>query len=96
MGNSVLTNRRHIKLMLSDRERGDEHIFSKRSYGSNTAISHSDNLMVALCVETVLTSTNETFQGRRANKKAVKAEYNRLSDPGYAAKMRQKEKEEVR
>lgn len=35
-------------------------------------------------------------QGRRANKKAVKAEYNRLSDPGYAAKMRSKEKEEVR
>lgn len=35
-------------------------------------------------------------QGRRANKKAVKDEYNRLSDPGYAAKMRTKEKEQVR
>lgn len=35
-------------------------------------------------------------QGRRANKKAVKEEYNRLSDPGYAAKMRAREKEEVR
>ncbi|CAN0032939.1 unnamed protein product [Pylaiella littoralis] len=35
-------------------------------------------------------------KGRRANKKAVKAEYNRLSDPGYAAKMRSKEKEEAK
>lgn len=35
-------------------------------------------------------------QGRRANKKAVKEEYSRLSDPGYEAKMRSKEKEEVR
>ena len=34
-------------------------------------------------------------QGRRANKKAVKEEYNRLSDPGYAAKMRSKDREEV-
>lgn len=38
----------------------------------------------------------DASQGRRANKKAVKDEYNRLSDPGYAAKMRTKEKEEVR
>ncbi|CAM9695778.1 unnamed protein product, partial [Hapterophycus canaliculatus] len=35
-------------------------------------------------------------KGRRANKKAVKDEYNRLSDPGYAAKMRSKEKEEAK
>ncbi|CAM9812431.1 unnamed protein product [Ectocarpus sp. 6 AP-2014] len=35
-------------------------------------------------------------KGRRANKKAVKDEYNRLSDPGYAAKMRTKEKEEAK
>eukprot|EP00903_Cladosiphon_okamuranus_P010253 g9708.t1 len=35
-------------------------------------------------------------KGRRANKKAVKDEYNRLSDPGYAAKMRAKEKEEAK
>lgn len=35
------------------------------------------------------------LQGRRANKKAVKEEYNRLSDPGYAAKMRSKDREEV-
>ncbi|CAM9569698.1 unnamed protein product [Laminaria digitata] len=33
-------------------------------------------------------------KGRRANKKAVKEEYNRLSDPGYAAKMRSKDREE--
>ncbi|CAM9475166.1 unnamed protein product [Scytosiphon promiscuus] len=35
-------------------------------------------------------------KGRRANKKAVKDEYSRLSDPGYAAKMRSKEKEEAK
>eukprot|EP00904_Undaria_pinnatifida_P005712 jgi/Undpi1/2270/HiC_scaffold_13.g05656.m1 len=35
-------------------------------------------------------------KGRRANKKAVKEEYNRLSDPGYAAKMRSKDREEAK
>ncbi|CAM9916693.1 unnamed protein product [Ascophyllum nodosum] len=35
-------------------------------------------------------------KGRRANKKAVKDEYDRLNDPGYAAKMRAKEREEAK
>lgn len=50
------------------------------------SVSFSVSLRISLSV---------IFQGRRANKKAVKEEYNRLSDPGYAAKMRSKEKDEV-